>query len=71
MKVKARYTAAVGGAAVTLTAKATGEDEDSAGDPKVFGTGTIVVNTTAAPSPHFWKAAATGAEYLVEFTRIN
>lgn len=74
MKVKCRYAATtVGATSVTLTPVTTGgvlEDEDAAGDPAVFGTGTIVVTQGVTPSTNFWKATALGARYLVEITRV-
>ena len=70
-KTTARYTATtISATAVTLTPKAGREDADNGGNPRLFGTGTIVVTVAAVPDPTFWQLAATGVEYLVEFTRV-
>jgi hypothetical protein len=74
MKIRARYTATtITGSAVTLTPKAPVlEDEDQAGSPGLFGTGTIVLTTAVTPDASFWKLrSASGFEYLVEITRLG
>lgn len=66
---RARYSVTtVGASSVTLTPVAGLEDEDRAGDPMVYGTGTIVINTTGTPSPTFW---ATGRKFIVALSRVD
>lgn len=61
----------VGAASVTLTQQGP-EHEPGPGNPNVWGSGTVVVNTTATPDAEFWKTfAASGREYLVEITVMS
>lgn len=64
MEAHQAYTAAVAAGAVTLTQQAGAEADYPA---NIFGTGTVVITTTATPDPGFWKA---GAKYLVTVARL-
>lgn len=69
MKARAAYTVTtVGGASVTLTPITTLDDEDRSGQPGIFGTGTIVINTTVAPDANYWKV---GRRILAEFSVVD
>ena len=61
-----RYSAAIAGSTVTLTA-----DANFPTEPHDQGISTVVITTVANPAnPTFWEAAAKGARYLIRIEKV-
>ena len=72
MVARRRFRATtVGAAAVTLTQQGP-ENEPGTGRPNIWGSGTVVVNTTSTPDADFWKLfSAAGGEYILTIEKVT